>query len=171
MLYDAPQILFVNRSVAKVALPADAFDLVASSIDLGAAQDIGENLCVVFNVTTAFVDGGEASPARIMFALIAADNEALTTNPVLMSMIGGAAPLLLGATDLIASAGGFVASALTLGATFYLPIPPVTAAYRRRYVGAGMLQPSWLTGRFSAGAISAHIAHNPRHNDPYPRVG
>lgn len=171
MLTDYTEGLF-DRSIATAGPFGNAFDLGSVSIDLQASKNVGDGgWHAVFTVTTAFVDGGGSSPARVLFGIVTATDSALSANTLMMSMCGGSSPLLLGGTDLIATPGGFLAAALPLGTVVYVPVPLVTSTYRRRYLGLATIQPSWATGYFSAGSIRGRLEYNPKLYDAYPRVG
>lgn len=167
MISDRMHSFSVNQSLAG-STPNGNFIMPAqNSVDLSVARDIGNGmgLYVRFQVGTAFTAGGSTTP-RLHPCLVYADDQILLTNPTIVSMVGGSNYILT--TD-GGVPGGLLESALTAGATFYLPVPPMSVAvsgltapsHVQRYFGVVYFQLDYVGNWFSAGTMSADIVQAP----------
>jgi hypothetical protein len=115
MIYDfATEVEVTSKAAGQPFwFPLSSFDLLDGNDGVPPLFGTGERLYMQFEVTTAFAVEGETTPVA-QFGIVVDDTATPSTSSHILALTGGTI-----ATDYV----GFVASQLTLGKVFHLPIP------------------------------------------------
>lgn len=135
MYTDALLKVSSEQEVLTTAVSTYSIDLTQST-DIGADVGEGNPLYMLFTVTTAFTRA--AGALTVTFNVITDDDVALGS------------PTVLAATDAIAKAS------LTVGAQFYVRIPPQIASLGLRYLGASYT----VSATADTGKVSARVVNS-----------
>lgn len=121
--------------------------VIGDQIDLGAARDVGNGqpMYLVIQVATGI---NAAGAGTVQFQLVSADNDALTSNPVVH---------LQSAAFVTSTTTGNAGGTLAAGASLFAVALPMEGVAYKRYLGIRQ-----VTGAqaITAGAVDAFLTHD-----------